>query len=69
MKATKAGRPATHYTTTEAAQILDVSTSKLKRMFLDGILPEPARLGRNRVLTAEDVNSIKAQIAGTKSCA
>lgn len=38
------------FTTAEVASLLDVDTWQVRRLFEDGTLPDPPRLGRNRMI-------------------
>ncbi len=51
--------PHRYLTTREAARVLGIHPQKLVRHFLAGDLPEPPRLGTQRVFTADAVEIIK----------
>jgi DNA-binding transcriptional MerR regulator len=46
-------------TTAEAGRILGVPTWRIRRVFTDGLLPEPRRCGMNRTIRKADLRRIE----------
>ena len=51
------------YTTREAAELLGVETWKVRRLFEDGTLPEPAKFGGKRAVPAALIPAIRAAMS------
>ncbi len=53
-------------TTAEVCKQIGIHPSRLNRAYLAKKLPEPARLGRQRILGPEDVAEIRRVLEATK---
>ncbi len=46
-------------TTNEAAEILGISTGRVRKMIMDGIIKDVVKFGRDNALSENEINSLK----------
>jgi excisionase family DNA binding protein len=46
-------------TTNEAAEILGISTGRVRKMIMDGIIKDVVKFGRDNALSEDEINSLK----------
>ena len=50
------------FTTADVARLLSVKTWQVRRLFEDGTLPDPPRLGLQRAIPREQISSIASAL-------
>jgi len=46
-------------TTTEAAEILSISTGRVRKLIMDGIIKDVVKFGRDNALSEDEIKSLK----------